>query len=260
MPSGGSSAAGGGNAGASGGVKSAGCGKPAPLAAPAQQSVMIDGASRGYFLAPPAPYDSGTAYAVVFAYHGSGGNGSGLRGYFGLEAASAGKAIFVYPDGVGGIWDLKNSGSDAKLFDAVLATLSANWCIDTGAVFAAGFSYGGWAATQMAAARPTVVRGVASIEGGGPQGASNDDPAVAAMIIHGKNDGAEPLASGEGSRDHFLKIDGCGSTSSAITPAPCVTYANCKPQKAVAWCEHDGAHEIPAFAPAAIWAFFSSVR
>jgi len=249
-----------GSGGSGGAVKSAGCGKSAPLSAATQQSVMIDSATRGYFLAPPTPYDNGTPYAVVFAYHGSGGSGSSFRPAGGVEGAAANQAIFVYPDGAGGIWDLKNNGSDAKLFDAILATLSANWCIDTGAVFAVGFSYGGWAATQMASARPAAVRAVASIEGGGPQAASNSDPAVAAMIIHGKDDTAEPLASGESSRDHFLKTNGCGNTSSPLNPAPCVTYSGCKPKKSVAWCQHDGGHEIPAFSAAGIWAFFNGAR
>ena len=249
-----------GSGGASGVVKSPGCGMPAPLSAATQQSVMIDSAARGYFLVPPKPYDNATPYAVVFAYHGAGDNGANFRPSAGFEAPAANQAIFVYPDGVGGIWDLKNNGSDAKLFDSVLATLSANWCIDTNAVFAVGFSYGGWAATQMASARPAAVRAVASIEGGGPQGASNSDPPVAAMIIHGTNDTAEPLSSGMGSRDHFLKVDACGSTSSPLDPAPCVIYAGCKPKKSVAWCQHDGGHLVPSFAPAGIWAFFSSMR
>lgn|GEM_PF-2551332 len=260
----GSSSAGSGSAsaGAAGSgtpAKSAGCGKAAPLSAATQQTAMIDGTSRGYLLVPPTPYDKDTPYSVVFAFHGGGANGASFRPSF--EAETANQAIFVYPDGAGGVWDLKNNGSDAKLFDSILATLSANWCIDSGAVFAFGFSYGGWAATQMASARPSVVRAIASVEGGGPQGSSNSDPPVAAMIIHGKNDTAEPLASGQSSRDHFLKVDGCGSTPTATTPSPCVTYDGCKPKKSsVVWCEHEGAHEVPGFAPAAIWSFFKSMR
>jgi hypothetical protein len=47
-------------------------------------------------------------------------------GYFGIESASAGGAIFVYPDGLpvgdGGTgWDLASSGIDMALFDALVA-------------------------------------------------------------------------------------------------------------------------------------------
>jgi len=221
---------------------------------------MIDSTNRGYLLAPPASYNNNTAYALVFAFHGGGSSGSSFRPTVGFEAATNNQAIFVYPDGLNGIWDLKNNGSDAKLFDSILATVSANWCIDTNAVFALGFSYGGWAATQMASARPAVVRAIASMEGGGPQGSSNTEPAVAAMIVHGKNDKDEPVSSGQHSRDHFVKINGCANTSSPITPSPCVSYSGCKPQKSVVYCEFDGVHEVPGFAPAAVWSFFNSVR
>jgi polyhydroxybutyrate depolymerase len=258
-PSGGTGG-GGGSSGVGGGMKSAGCGKPAPLAEATQQSVTLGSDPRGYFLVPPTGYDSKTPYALVFAFHGAGGDGSGLRGYFGLEAASKGQAIFVYPDGLGGIWDLKNDGPDAKLFDALLTTLEDAWCIDKGSVFTAGFSYGGWAATQMAKARPAVVRGVASIAGGGPQGGGSKDAPVAAIIVHGSSDGAEPIAAGESSRDHFLATNGCGATSSDVAPAPCKTYAGCMTGKAVQWCQHAGGHEVPAFAPTGIWGFFASLR
>jgi len=251
-----------GGAGAGGGAPamSAGCGKAAPLSVASQQTVMIDSAVRSYLLVPPTPYDGNTPYPVVFAYHGSGGSGANFRAGVSFEAAADNQAIFVYPDGAGGIWDLKNNGSDAKLFDSIMSSLTANWCVDSGAVFAIGFSYGGWAATQMARARPAAMRAVVSIEGGGPQGASNSDPAVAAMIIHGTNDTAEPLTAGQNSRDHFLQINGCGSTSSATSPAPCVAYAGCQPKKPVVWCQHEGGHEIPAFTASAIWSFFSGVR
>ena len=257
-----SGAASGGAAGGGGGtpVKSAGCGKAAPLSTATQQSLMIETAARSYLLVPPESYNKDTAYAVIFAFHGSGGNGAGLRQSVGLEAVTEKKAIFVYPDGAGGIWDLKNNGSDAKLFDSIMTTLSANWCVDTGAVFALGFSYGGWAATQIASARPNVVRAIASIAGGGPQGSSNSDPAVAAMIIHGKADTAEPIAAGVSSRDHFVRINGCASTSKAASPAPCLAYDGCKPKKSVYWCEHDGGHGVPDFAPSGMWAFFNSMR
>lgn len=255
----------GGTAGAAGSggstpIKSAGCGKAAPLTAPTQQSVMIDSVARGYLVAPPASYDNNKPYALIFAYHGAGGTGAAFRPTVDFEAGTANQAIFVYPDGAGGIWDLKNNGSDAKLFDSILASMSANWCLDTGAIYAVGFSYGGWAATQMASARPTIVRAIVSIAGGGPQGSTSGDPPVAAMLIHGTNDGLEPIASGMSSRDHFVKINGCTTTSSATTPAPCVSYAGCKPKKSVLWCAHDGVHQVPAFTAAGMWAFFNSAR
>jgi dienelactone hydrolase len=123
-----------------------------------------------------------------------------------------------------------------------------------------GFSYGGWAATQMAKARPTVVRGIVSIAGGGPQGGGSKDPPVAAMMVHGSNDTAEPPAAGESSRDHFVATNGCAATSQDVEPAPCKAYTGCMAGKPVEWCLHPGVHEVPGFAPPAIWKFFTSLR
>ena len=250
----------GGNSGASSSAKSSGCGKSAPLSTTTQQTTNVSGTSRGYFLSPPKNYNSNTAYPLVFVFHGAGDSGKSMQGWSGLEASATGGALFVYPDGINGIWDLENNGPDAKMFDQLVTTLQEAWCIDKNAIFAEGFSYGGWAATQMAVARPTVVRAIASIEGGGPQGGKTTDPAVAAMIIHGKADTAEPIASGISSRNHFVATNGCGSTTTAMTPSPCVTYTGCKAGKPVAWCEHPGPHEIPSFSAAGIWNFFMSVR
>jgi len=240
--------------------RSAGCGKSAPLPAAAKQTTSVGGAARSYYLVPPTGYNAATAYPLVFVFHGAGGTGESMHGWFTLEQAAAGAALFVYPDGLGGIWDLGNNGPDAKLFDQLVASLGEGWCLDTKAIFAAGFSYGGWAATQLAASRPAVIRGIASIAGGGPQGGKNSDPAVAAIIIHGTADTAEPIIAGTKSRDHFVATNGCGSTTTNLTPSPCVAYAGCPAGKSVAWCQHAGAHEIPDFAAAGIWGFFLANR
>jgi poly(3-hydroxybutyrate) depolymerase len=196
----------------------------------------------------------------VFVFHGGGSAGSLMREAFTLEAAAQGQAVFVYPDGLGYIWDLKNDGPDAKLFDSMVATLQDAWCVDKNSIFAVGFSYGGWAATQMAKARPTVVRAIASIAGGGPAGGVGSDAPVAAMLVHGMNDTAEPPDAGEGSRDHFVATNGCAATSQPVDPSPCQAYTGCMAGKPVQWCLHPGVHEIPGFVPPAIWNFFSSLR
>ncbi len=254
-----SGASGSAGAGGTGNPTSDGCGSPAPITAAEQRTISAGGQERGYYLVPPTDYDSSRGYPVVFGFHGSGGTGEGLRGFLGLEAASGGQAIFVYPDGLGGIWDLGNSGADVVMLDEIVTSLTATFCVDEGAIFATGFSYGGWMATQAACARPEVFAGIASIAGGGPQGGGGCSAPVAAMIIHGNTDEAEPIAAGQGSRDHFVDTNGCESSSAPTDPSPCVAYAGCDRAKSVWWCEHDGGHGVPEFAPAGMWSFFSGL-
>lgn len=242
------------------GERSAGCGKSAPLPTATKQTTSVGGTPRSYYLVPPTGYNAATAYPLVFVFHGAGGTGEGMHGWFKLEQAASGAALFIYPDGLGGIWDLGNNGPDAKLFDQLVGSLGEGWCLDTKAIFAVGFSYGGWAATQMALSRPTVIRAIASLAGGGPQGGKNTDPAVAAMIIHGTADTAEPIVAGTRSRDHFVATNGCAKGTSNMSPSPCVAYVGCQAGKSVAWCEHTGAHDIPDFAASGIWSFFLANR
>ncbi len=245
----------GGGQGGPAGTRSAGCGKAgAPMSGYVEPTV--DGQARKYYLSFPANYDSNKAYTLVFAFHGYGDTGDNFRQWAGVEENSNSEAIFAYLDGLNGIWDLENNGNDFKFVDAIYASVRTNYCIDESDVFAFGFSYGGWTATQVSCARPTLIRGIVSIAGGGPMGSCNQ--AVAAMIVHGTMDDAENISSGKATRDEFKTNDGCGDTESAAAPSPCVTYPSCS--KPLLWCQHDGGHGIPDFAKQGTWTFFAGLR
>jgi poly(3-hydroxybutyrate) depolymerase len=224
------------------------------------RQISVDGTMRSYFFVPPTDYSPNKPYPIVIGFHGAGGNGENARGHFALEAPAQGQALFAFPSGNQGDggWALTNDGPDMKLVDAILAEVEQHYCVDKAAVFAVGFSYGGWMATQVACARPALVRGIASIAGGGPMGGCSS--AVAAMIIHGTADGAEPIAAGEGSRNHFRETNGCGAGSAATDPAPCVAFDACSAGHPLLWCAHGGGHDIPDFGRPAIWNFFQSLR
>jgi len=240
------------------GTRSAGCGKSGTTMS-GYVDATVGGKGRRYYLSFPANYDPNKAYALVFGFHGGGDisdAGENFRQWSGVEDNSNSEAIFAYLDGLDGIWDLKNDGNDFKSVDAVYASVRANYCIDETDIFAFGFSYGGWTATQIACARPALIRGIVSIAGGGPMESCNQ--AVAAMIVHGTMDDAEKISSGEATRDKFKANDGCGDTESAAAPSPCVTYPSCS--KPLLWCQHDGGHGIPAFTQQGTWPFFAGLR
>jgi polyhydroxybutyrate depolymerase len=124
-------------------------------------SIAVNGTTRTYVLSVPAG-GGGTPRPLVFAFHGAGGDGAGIRGYLGLEAPSQGKAIFVYPDGLSDGsrtgWPDTN-GRDIAFFDALLAKLEAEACVDSARVFGTGFSYGGYMSNTLGCKRAGVVRG-----------------------------------------------------------------------------------------------------
>ncbi|APR76285.1 Hypothetical protein A7982_01632 [Minicystis rosea] len=244
--------------------KSAGCGKTGAAKGVQNLSIESNG-SRTYVLSVPDDYDANKPLALVFGWHGIGGNGSGIRPYLGLEKPAAGQAIFVYADAIpqaseGGQigWDLKADGVDVALFDALLSSVEDAYCVHTDRVFSTGYSHGGYMSNLLGCVRGDKLRGIAPIAGGGPYSGSCKGP-LAAMVIHGSADQTVVLDNGVKSRDYWLKADGCGTTSAPSDPAPCVSYADCSAGHPVAWCQHDGAHIVPDFAHEGVWAFFASL-
>ena len=240
-------------------VPSDGC--AAPLIAPGgpvNGSLSVAGTTRTYQVFVPTG-DAHAPRVLVFVFHGSGGSGANIRGYVGrpMETAAAGDAVFVYPDGLpdgGGTGWPNTGGRDVAFFDALLARLSAETCLDQARVFVTGFSYGGYMSNTVGCARAGVVRAIAPLSGGGPGGGCNGQP-VAAWLGHGANDTTVTLDQGTGSRDHWLQANHCAGTSSATSPAPCVAYDGCG-QDPVVWCAFAGTHEVQAWEPPAVWAFF----
>lgn len=242
------------------------CGEPPPFTGAMPQSIEAAGMQRSYLLAIPEGYDPNLSYPVVFAWHGRGGTAELARLYFQVEEASAGAAIFVYPQGLplpdmdnqtG--WDLAPDAEDVALFDAILADLEARLCVDAGRVFSTGHSFGGYMSNALGCYRGDALRAIAPVAGGGPFGACEGQ--VAAWVAHGTGDTVVPFAQGEGSRDHWTGANHCEDSSAAVDPAPCVAYAGCDAGAAVHWCEHSeaalGGHGWPAWAGPAIWAFFA---
>ncbi|CAN5910421.1 PHB depolymerase family esterase [soil metagenome] len=238
----------------------------------AQNSVTF-GATKGtYSLYVADNYDGKTAFPVIFAFHGDGGDGESMRGAK-LEQAAAGGAIIVYPDGPNQTWDLETppaQNRDYAFFDAIVADLKTKLCVDEKRVFAFGFSRGAFFSNQLGCFRGDVLRGVAANSGGGPYSNDGNDfdqngffkcpkPAVAALIIHGESDGDVPYSAGVKSRDHWRLRNACGTATKAYAPSPCVTYDGCPAGHAVAWCSIPSmGHQIWSSTAQAAWSFFSA--
>jgi len=218
-------------------------------------TIRVGGTERGYYLIPSTSSDP---VPLVFEFHGRGGDGQGIVSSFGLETSLAGAAVLVAPDGLdqgGGTgWGNGNDSEDIALVKALIERMKADHCVDSARIYALGFSWGGWMATQTGCALGGALAGFVSVEGGGPMGNSCAGP-VAGMVVHGTADTAEPIASGIATRDAFRTIDGCGDTLGASPVSGCEQYPSCT--KPLLWCQHDGAHLIPDFVIAGLPSFFA---
>lgn len=106
-----------------------------------------------------------------------------------------------------------------------------------------------------------VFRAVAAMAGAPISGArcSNRQPErpVAFWGSHGTEDTALPIDLALPIRDAFLKRNGCGTTTHAVEPSPCVAYDGCQDGYPVVWCQVEGqGHAIPSYSSTAIAKFF----
>jgi len=100
-------------------------------------------------------------------------------------------------------------------------------------------------------------RAVAPMAGALISGCNLSGKPVALWGAHGTSDSMVSLTQGQQARDRILKQNGCtGTTTKPVEPSPCVQYEGCPAGYPVTWCEWDGDHATPSFAPAAIADFF----
>jgi polyhydroxybutyrate depolymerase len=263
--------AGGSSAGPPPSAGSPACGKAGAKTGVLAQRVPIFGKSRSYTLVVPASYSPQASYPLVYVLHGHGGNGTQARAAFDLESAAGGKAIFVYPDGLGGGWDLDSPASknaDVALFDATLAVTQSNYCVDLHRVFVTGFSNGAYMANQLGCRRGDRIRAVATHGGGGPyENAGEYDEQgnlickgkpVASLVVHGASDGTVAPSEGQKSIDHWIHANHC-SGSSPTSPSACVAYQGCS--NPVTTCKVPGlGHSLWAQAKHLTWSFFDAQK
>jgi polyhydroxybutyrate depolymerase len=144
------------------------------------ESWMYDGQMREYIQYVPSIYDENTAVPVVFVFHGLGDSMGNMFG-IGMDAvADTANFIVITPQaladplagtawnslaGIAGVYFPNETVDDVGFVLAMLDTLSAQYNIDLGRVYATGFSMGGFFTNRLACEHPEVFKAVASVSG-----------------------------------------------------------------------------------------------
>jgi poly(3-hydroxybutyrate) depolymerase len=225
-------------------------------------SVVVGAETRTYYMFVPPTYDPQMPQRLVLGYHGSNYTGMMMRRYLDLERAPLlDRTIFVYPDGMNAAmaWNTSQNSRDMAYFDALVAKLQAEYCIDRDRILATGQSYGALITNALGCYKGDVLRAIAVAAGSGPRASTCLDR-VAVWITHGMDDGNVDFASGEGSRDFWVRANGCTTTTAPGDPAQCLNYQGCMPGYPVIWCPHvgDAGHQIPSFGREAMRRFLAS--
>jgi len=179
----------------------------------ARRAMSVKGMDRTYVQYVPRNLKPNSP--LLFVFHGSGGDGQGMREITGEEfdtLADANSFVVVYPDGFQTTWNDCRKGSpqparqmnidDKSFIDAMIEKQAADNRIDKKRIFAAGWSNGGQLTYRLALERPEQFAGIASISASRPTDENlactpTDKPMpMAVMIINGTADPINPFNGG----------------------------------------------------------------
>jgi poly(3-hydroxybutyrate) depolymerase len=258
----------------------------------------VKGTSREYALELPTGYDGKTPAPVMFAFHGTTTDGQKFLGpgYGDVRNGAAGRLILVAPNGLGrtggdtGWLDTSGRGSeinqeDVDFFDALIALLKADYCVDTRRIFAIGHSAGGLMSNYLGCIRGDIVRAIGPFSGWGPTRSAMGRTisaqcvgSVAAFVGHNPREGdPDECAKLSGGKcpwivdwetlgwptvEYWTSEDSCGDIGAMPTaafdgnsttgdPLPCKSFAGCDANDPVMLCLYDysnqniGPHAFP---------------
>jgi polyhydroxybutyrate depolymerase len=235
-------------------------------------TTTFNGISRVYDLGLPKGYDANRAYPLVMLFHGNPGTKEEMRGFAPFDKVSKRDAILVYPNGLGGAWDLytpTDTNNDMNWIRALPAEIASKYHVDQSRVYGFGFSGGAFMMAQMGCRfGQSAFRAVYINSGGGPEEAQAGYSQRAdkcyvcpggplpTLIVHGDVDGTVVKASGGFTSKCVSETNGCSEPpSQPVSPSPCLAAPNC--QKPVEWCLIPNmGHEIWSQGMQAAWDFF----
>jgi len=240
-----------------------------------KQQWTVDGVRREALVYVPADAAraSGPKTPVVFAFHGHGGSMAQAARSFDYHAQWP-EAIVVYmqglptpgkltdPEGRRAGWQSgpgDQNDRDLLFFDAVFASLKADYRVDTSRVFATGHSNGGSFTYLLWATRGPVFRAVAPSGAiAGSVGASLAPKPV--LHVAGERDPLVKFAWQERTLGALKKLNGCdGAAGSPWAKKGTLTgtkYASKTGSTPLVTLIHPGGHRFPAEAPALVVRFF----
>lgn len=224
---------------------SAGCGQMPPEVPPGL--ITVNGQVRSLIAVVPQGYHQDQPHRLIFAFHGRTNSNARVRDYYNLERQAKGRTLFIYPSGLpqgdGRSWwdlgDLSDSLRDYALFDQMLKTFSALYCIDLDQVYVVGHSLGASFANSLACARGDKIRAVGTVGGG--ISVSECHGSVAAIVLHNPHDRLVDISHGIKVRDTYLSQNDLDAQEGvAVEPHnfDCERYGVPDAHNPVLWCPH----------------------
>lgn len=230
------------------------------------ETVTVLGDARTYVLTVPKSYDASRKYPLIVALHGDGQNGTNFRSFLTLDDVAGDDAIVAYPNGAEDLFTPYDQNPDQLLVAATIDDVKGKLSIDTSKIWAFGYSKGGFIANEIACRKPGVFTAMAIHAGGAPQEPQGADgypqcPGVMGLPVLETEGEFDTGIGGDYGANYWAKVNGCGTSRSATTPAPCQKADGCPGDKPVVYCLAPGVHHYPIWDKAVdtSWAFFKSL-
>ena len=267
---------------------SSGCGKSLAAGVAAGQTtirtIASGGSNRSYLVHVPANYDATKPVPMVLNFHGFGSNPKKQNDLTAFEPMSDREGfILVTPDGGIG-WRFMQSARDANtaFVRDVVASVSADLCVNPKRIFATGKSQGGFMSSWLACVVPDIVAAIAPVSG--MYEPSQSCAPIPIMEFHGRADSTIPFAGGYvlilghypgavAVMEKWAHTNGCTGTPETVQVTPHVqrvTYRDC-PAATIQYITdaghtwpgttiREGDDTTPADLPASdlIWEFFKA--
>jgi polyhydroxybutyrate depolymerase len=212
-------------------------------------TIPVGADTRAMLVRVPADYDGRSARPVLLAYHGLGGTAEGFAEDSHFDELWP-EAIRVYPQGVfrvfprpgfrGDGWQISAgelADRDLRFFDALLSWLAERYCIEPRAVFATGFSNGGFFSNLLGCERPHALAAIAPVAGAMECTPRKPMPAI---VLHGTADRTIEFKLGVAAARQWATLDGCAEGSQEDDHG-CRTRSSCT-QGEVALCAFPVSH------------------
>jgi polyhydroxybutyrate depolymerase len=228
----------------------------------------VDGVTREALVSIPAGAGQGGALPVVFAFHGHGGTMRQASRSFPIHELWP-QAIVIYPQGLPTPsqlvdaegkkpgWQGKAGAQgdrDLKFFDAMLASIRAEYHVDEQRIYATGHSNGGLFTYLLWAERGDTFAALAPSSALLARGYNKFQPKPV-LHIGSPQDTLVKFAWQAKMIDYVLKLDGCGPRRPDVDGY--TSYPSSKGME-VATFLHSGGHRYPPEAPALIVKFFQA--
>lgn len=240
-----------------------------------KETMSHGGKARTYYLALPNDYDASKSYPLVLSFHGNPGSAQNMMAALPFDRASQSAAVIAYPQADTSDWDLytpTDNNADMHFIAALPDEIRTKANIDKSRVLGYGYSGGAFFLTQFSCRFGGIFKAISINAGGGPdeeQMGYGQYPngcyqcpggPVAAIVTHGATDGEVSPESGAFTHACYATFNGCSTSLSPTTPAPCQQHDGCPTDKPVKWCLIPGqGHGAWAESMKEAWSFFNAL-